>query len=75
MMTNIIQSNGAITFSTTLYIPGREPRIFDVTIDADPIQELDTLFRIGEAITILAETIQQWIETNNPDEGWRLGAQ
>ena len=74
MMTNIIQSNGEITFSTTLYIPGKEPRIFDVTIDADPMGELDTLFRIGEAITILAETIQQWIETNNPDKDWRLGA-
>lgn len=72
MVQNVIMSNGDISFVTYLELANSEKVQFTTTITADPLHEIDTLFRIGEAITLLAETVQTWIERNKPDDGWKL---
>lgn len=74
MVHSVIQNNGTISFVTYLKLVNGETKQFMTTITAQPMHEIDTLFRIGEAITLLAEVVQTWIETNRPEEGWRLRA-
>ena len=74
MVHNLIQNEGEISFVTYLKLTNGETKQFMTTITAQPMHEINTLFRIGEAVTLLAEVVQTWIETNQPEEGWRLVA-
>jgi hypothetical protein len=74
MVKNIIHNNGSISFATYLEQVDGKTVQFMTTIEAQPQNSIETLFRIGEAVTLLAETVQTWIETNKPDEGWKLVA-